>query len=40
MEYKTLDRWSFVQTYDQYVAENTGSFVGHGISMGLDPSNR
>ena len=36
MEYKTLDRWSFVQTYDQYVAQNQGSFVGHGISMGLD----
>jgi carboxyl-terminal processing protease len=40
MEYKTLDRWSFVQTYDQYVAMNTGSFVGHGISMGLDASNQ
>ncbi len=40
MEYKTLDRWSFVETYDQYVAQNTGSFVGHGISMGLDPSNQ
>jgi C-terminal processing protease CtpA/Prc len=40
MEYKTLDRWSFVETYDQYVAQNTGSFVGHGISMGLDPANQ
>jgi carboxyl-terminal processing protease len=37
MEYKTLDRWSFIQTYDEYVAMSTGSFVGHGISMGLDP---
>ena len=36
MEYKTLDRWSFVQTYSQYQAQNQGSFVGHGISMGLD----
>jgi carboxyl-terminal processing protease len=40
MEYKTLDRWSFVQTYDQYVAQATGTFVGHGISMGLDNSNQ
>ncbi len=40
MEYKTLDRWSFVETYNQYLAQNTGSFVGHGISMGLDPSNQ
>lgn len=39
MRYKTLDRWSFIQTYDQYIAQTTGSFVGHGISMGLDPSN-
>ena len=35
MRYKTLDRWSFVQTYDEYLATSTGSFVGHGISMGL-----
>jgi C-terminal processing protease CtpA/Prc len=40
MEYKTLDKWSFIQTYDEYVAENEGSFVGHGISMGLDSSNK
>jgi carboxyl-terminal processing protease len=39
MRYKTLDRWSFVQTYSEYQAQNTGSFVGHGISLGLDPSN-
>jgi carboxyl-terminal processing protease len=39
MMYKTLDRWSFVQTYDEYQAQSTGSFVGHGISMGLDLSN-
>jgi carboxyl-terminal processing protease len=37
MRYKTLDRWSFVQTYDEYKAQSTGSFVGHGISLGLDP---
>jgi Periplasmic protease len=40
MRYKTLDRWSFMETYAQYVAQSTGSFVGHGISMGLDPSNQ
>ena len=40
MIYKTLDRWSFVQTYDEYVAQSQGAFVGHGISMGLDPSNQ
>jgi Periplasmic protease len=40
MEYKTLDRWSFVQTYAQYLAQSQGAFVGHGISMGLDPSNQ
>ncbi len=40
MMYKTLDRWSFVETYDQYQAQMTGTFVGHGISMGLDASNQ
>ena len=40
LEYKTLDRWSFMQTYDEYQAFSHGSFVGHGISMGLDPSNQ
>jgi C-terminal processing protease CtpA/Prc len=36
MMYKTLDRWSFVQTYSQFQTQNQGGFVGHGISMGLD----
>jgi carboxyl-terminal processing protease len=40
MMYKTLDRWSFAETYDQFTAQNSGTFVGHGISMGLDPSNQ
>lgn len=40
MRYKALDRWSFIQTYTEYQAQSTGSFVGHGISMGLDPSNQ
>jgi C-terminal processing protease CtpA/Prc len=38
MRYKTLDRWSFAQTYEEYEAQFSGSFVGHGISMGLDPA--
>ncbi len=38
MEYKKLDRWSFVETYAQFQAQNSGGFVGHGISLGLDPS--
>jgi carboxyl-terminal processing protease len=40
MIYKTLDRWSFVQTYEEYLNMDQGTFVGHGISMGLDPSNQ
>jgi C-terminal processing protease CtpA/Prc len=40
MRYKTLDRWSFIQTYDEYTAMEQASFVGHGISMGLDPTNK
>jgi carboxyl-terminal processing protease len=40
MKYKTLDKWSFVQTYDEYLAYSKGSFVGHGISMGLDSTKK
>lgn len=40
MAYKTLDRWSYVQTYEQYQAQSQGAFVGHGISMGLDQANQ
>lgn len=36
MRYKTLDRWSFVEDYDAFIAEMSGSFVGHGIRIGLD----
>lgn len=39
MRYKALDRWSFAQTYAEYQAQSTGSFVGHGISLGLDANN-
>jgi C-terminal processing protease CtpA/Prc len=40
MRYKTLDRWSYIQTTEEYQAQSTGSFVGHGISMGLDNTNQ
>ncbi len=39
MRYKTLDRWSFVADYDQFMAEMQGSFVGHGFRIGLDEAN-
>ena len=36
LRYKTLDRWSFVDDYNAFVANMNGSFVGHGIRIGLD----
>ena len=36
LRYKQLDRWSFVDDYDSFVASMNGTFVGHGIRMGLD----
>ncbi len=33
------DRWSFVADYDAFMASMQGTFVGHGIRMGLDPAN-
>ena len=36
MRYKALDRWSFVEGYDEFNAEMQGTFVGHGFSVGLD----
>jgi C-terminal processing protease CtpA/Prc len=39
MRYRELDRWSFTQTYQEYEDMSQGSFVGHGISLALDPSN-
>jgi carboxyl-terminal processing protease len=36
LRYKPLDRWSFVADYDAFVASMHGSFVGHGIRIGLD----
>ena len=36
LRYKSLDRWSFVDDYNAFVANMNGTFVGHGIRMGLD----
>jgi len=36
MRYKTLDRWSFVADYDDFIAQMSGTFVGHGFRIGLD----
>lgn len=38
LRYKELDRWSYVADYDEFIAEMKGSFVGHGIRIGLDES--
>jgi carboxyl-terminal processing protease len=38
MRYKTLDRWSFVADYNEFLAEMQGTFVGHGFRIGIDPS--
>lgn len=37
---KTYDRWSFVADYASFMASMQGSFVGHGIRIGLDASNK
>jgi carboxyl-terminal processing protease len=39
VRYKALDRWSFVADYASFMATMQGSFVGHGIRIGLDQSN-
>lgn len=36
VRYKELDKWSFVADYDEFLAEMEGTFVGHGIRIGLD----
>jgi carboxyl-terminal processing protease len=40
MRYKKLDRWSYVQPYEEYVAQSQATFVGHGIRIGLDQTNK
>jgi carboxyl-terminal processing protease len=36
MRYTDRDKWSFVADYDEFLAEMNGTFVGHGIRVGLD----
>jgi len=38
MRYKDLDRWSFVADYDDFNNQMQGTFVGHGIRIGVDNS--
>jgi carboxyl-terminal processing protease len=40
MRYKSLDRWSFIADYDEFMAEMQGTFVGHGFRIGLDPAGK
>ena len=40
MRYRTLDKWSFVADYDEFIAEMQGEFVGHGIRIGIDDSDK
>lgn len=40
MKYKTLDRWSFVADYDEFNSQMQGTFVGHGIRIGIDDARK
>jgi carboxyl-terminal processing protease len=40
MRYVPKDKWSFVANYDDFMNMMGGSFVGHGISLALDPGNQ
>ena len=41
VRYKPVDRWSFVIDYNEYIARfEQGTFVGHGISIGMDDSKK
>ncbi|MDP4224623.1 MAG: S41 family peptidase [Bacteroidota bacterium] len=40
MRYTTFDHWSFVADYNEFVSEMEGNFVGHGIRIGLDESQK
>jgi C-terminal processing protease CtpA/Prc len=39
MRYNTLDRWSFVADYNEFMAQMQGTFVGHGFRIGTDDAN-
>jgi C-terminal processing protease CtpA/Prc len=40
LRYKPLDRFSFVADYNEWNAEQQGSFVGHGFRIGVDESGK
>jgi carboxyl-terminal processing protease len=40
LRYTPLDKWSFVTDYESFTAYYAGSFVGHGIRIGLDASDK
>jgi len=39
VRYRPRDKWSFIADYESFMASMQGSFVGHGIRMGLDNAN-
>ncbi|MFO7369671.1 MAG: S41 family peptidase [Bacteroidales bacterium] len=38
VRYEELDRWSYVQTMEEFYQFSEGKFYGHGFSFGLDES--
>ena len=40
MRYRKLDRWSYVQDYQEHLRQDQAIFVGHGIRIGLDENNK
>jgi carboxyl-terminal processing protease len=39
MRYKTLDRWSYILSEEEYNDQMSGTFVGHGFRIGFDGTN-
>ena len=39
LRYKPRDRWSYILTAEEYNAQMTGTFVGHGVRIGFDGTN-
>ena len=40
MRYRELDRWSYVQDYNEFMQQSMAIFVGHGIRIGLDKDDK
>ncbi len=40
MRYRPVDKWSFVEDYDKFLAEMLGTFVGHGFRLSYDIEDR